>query len=185
MAGRFTKAQWTEIMALLDADPAAFGMPEGGREQSLVLASFNIRKLSSAAGRERELDFMARFCAKCDLVATDIAARGLDIDGLPHVVNYELPHVPEDYVHRIGRTARAGRDGQAISLVCVDEHKLLKDIERLLKTEIPKEVVAGYEVDPRIKAEPITQGRRQHQAPKKRRAQRNRPKRGRRQRKPA
>ena len=119
------------------------------------------------------------------LVATDIAARGLDIDSLPYVVNYELPHVPEDYVHRIGRTARAGRDGQAISLVCVDEHKLLNDIERLLKTEIPKEVVPGYEPDPRIKAEPITQGRRQHQAPKQRRAQRNRPKRGKRQRKPA
>ena len=60
-------------------------------------------------------------------------------------MNYELPHVPEDYVHRIGRTARAGRDGQAISLVCVDENKLLKDIERLLKFEIPKEVVEGYE----------------------------------------
>jgi ATP-dependent RNA helicase RhlE len=102
------------------------------------------------------------------LVATDIAARGLDIDGLPHVVNYELPHVPEDYVHRIGRTARAGRDGQAISLVCVDENKLLKDIERLLNVEIKKEVVAGYEPDPRIKAEPITQGRRQSQAPKNR-----------------
>jgi len=103
------------------------------------------------------------------LVATDIAARGLDIDGLPHVVNYELPHVPEDYVHRIGRTARAGKDGQAISLVCIDEHRLLKDIERLLNVEIQKEVVAGYEPDPRIKAEPITQGRRQSQAPKGRR----------------
>ena len=119
------------------------------------------------------------------LVATDIAARGLDIDSLPHVVNYELPHVPEDYVHRIGRTARAGRDGQAISLVCVDEHKLLQDIERLLKTKIRKEVVPGYEVDPRIKAEPITQGRRQQQVPKKRRSQRNRPKRSRRRRSPA
>ncbi|MEJ2256211.1 MAG: DEAD/DEAH box helicase [Woeseiaceae bacterium] len=99
------------------------------------------------------------------LVATDIAARGLDIDGLPYVVNYELPHVPEDYVHRIGRTARAGRDGQAISLVCVDENKLLQGIERLLKMKIEKEVVPGYEPDPRIKAEPITQGRRQAQAP--------------------
>ncbi|MES9992631.1 MAG: DEAD/DEAH box helicase, partial [Candidatus Thiodiazotropha sp.] len=65
------------------------------------------------------------------LVATDIAARGLDIDQLPHVVNYELPNVPEDYVHRIGRTGRAGNEGEAISLVCVDEHKLLRDIERL------------------------------------------------------
>ena len=104
------------------------------------------------------------------LVATDIAARGLDIDGLPHVVNYELPHVPEDYVHRIGRTARAGRDGQAISLVCVDETKLLNDIERLLNFKIQKEVVAGYEPDPRIKAEPITRGQRPSPAPKKRRS---------------
>jgi ATP-dependent RNA helicase RhlE len=119
------------------------------------------------------------------LVATDIAARGLDIDELPHVVNYELPHVPEDYVHRIGRTARAGREGQAISLVCVDEHKLLNDIERLLKMDIRKEVVAGYEPDPRIRPEPISQGRRQHQAPKNRHARRNRPKRSRRQRNPA
>ena len=102
------------------------------------------------------------------LVATDLAARGLDIDSLPYVVNYELPHVPEDYVHRIGRTARAGKDGQAISLVCVDENKLLKDIERLLKFDIPKEVVEGYEPDPRIKAAPIQQGRRQSQSPKKR-----------------
>ncbi len=93
------------------------------------------------------------------LVATDIAARGLDIDRLPHVVNYELPHVPEDYVHRIGRTARAGRDGQAVSLVCVDELKLLRDIELLLQTELPKQVVPGYEVDPRIPAEPLQQGR--------------------------
>jgi ATP-dependent RNA helicase RhlE len=67
------------------------------------------------------------------LVATDIAARGLDIERLPHVINYELPNVPEDYLHRIGRTARAGQDGHAISLVCVDEQKLLRDIERLLK----------------------------------------------------
>ena len=93
------------------------------------------------------------------LVATDIAARGLDIDQLPHVVNYELPNVPEDYVHRIGRTGRAGNEGEAISLVCIDEHKLLRDIERLLKCEIPKKVLEGYEPDPRIKAEPIQNGR--------------------------
>jgi ATP-dependent RNA helicase RhlE len=93
------------------------------------------------------------------LVATDIAARGLDIDKLPHVVNYELPHVPEDYVHRIGRTARAGQSGTAVSLVCVDELKLLNDIERLLTVEIKKEYVTGYEVDKRIKAEPVTKGK--------------------------
>ena len=89
------------------------------------------------------------------LVATDIAARGLDIEQLPHVVNYELPNVPEDYVHRIGRTGRAGNEGQAVSLVCIDENKLLGDIERLLKRDLPRVVIQGYEPDPSIRAEPI------------------------------
>lgn len=93
------------------------------------------------------------------LVATDIAARGIDIDHLPHVVNFELPNVPEDYVHRIGRTGRAGKEGQAISLVCIDEHKLLKDIERVLKRDVKKIVVPGYEPNPSIKPEPIQTGR--------------------------
>jgi ATP-dependent RNA helicase RhlE len=93
------------------------------------------------------------------LVATDIAARGIDISELPHVVNFELPNVPEDYVHRIGRTGRAGAEGDAVSLVCVDEVKLLSAIERLVKHELPNRVVAGFEPDPRIKAEPITNGR--------------------------
>jgi len=93
------------------------------------------------------------------LVATDIAARGLDIDQLPHVVNYDLPNIPEDYVHRIGRTGRAGREGEAISLVCVDELKLLKDIERVIKRDIPKRVIEGYEPDKSIKAEPIERGK--------------------------
>ncbi len=91
------------------------------------------------------------------LVATDIAARGIDIDQLPHVVNYDLPNVPEDYVHRIGRTGRAGATGEAISLVCVDEREFLRDIERLLKREIPEEVIAGFEPDPRARAQPILQ----------------------------
>ncbi|ADE12577.1 DEAD/DEAH box helicase [Sideroxydans lithotrophicus] len=92
------------------------------------------------------------------LVATDIAARGIDISELPHVVNYELPNVPEDYVHRIGRTGRAGSEGEASSLVCIDEKKLLHDIERLIKREIPVVQVPGFEPDPRIKAEPILNG---------------------------
>ncbi|HLP98660.1 MAG TPA: DEAD/DEAH box helicase [Sideroxyarcus sp.] len=92
------------------------------------------------------------------LVATDIAARGIDIAELPHVVNYELPNVPEDYVHRIGRTGRAGSEGEASSLVCIDEKKLLHDIERLIKREIPAVNVPGFDVDPRIKAEPIPNG---------------------------
>ncbi len=93
------------------------------------------------------------------LVATDIAARGLDIDLLPHVVNFELPNVAEDYVHRIGRTGRAGNEGQAVSLVCVDERDLLRDIERLLKKSIPKETIEGYAPDPSIPPEPIPNGR--------------------------
>ena len=93
------------------------------------------------------------------LVATDIAARGLDINQLPHVVNFELPNIAEDYVHRIGRTGRAGNEGEAMSLVCVDEHNLLKDIERLIKRDIPRDVIEGYEPDPSIKAEPINRGR--------------------------
>lgn len=78
------------------------------------------------------------------LVATDIAARGLDIDQLPQVVNFELPNVPEDYVHRIGRTGRAGASGKAISLVCHDEFKLLSDIERLTQKILPREIISGY-----------------------------------------
>lgn len=89
------------------------------------------------------------------LVATDIAARGIDIDQLPHVVNYDLPNVPEDYVHRIGRTGRAGSNGVAVSLVCVDEHVMLKDIERLIKQTLPREVIAGFEPDPHAVAQPI------------------------------
>jgi len=93
------------------------------------------------------------------LVATDIAARGIDIDQLPHVVNYELPNVPEDYVHRIGRTGRAGQSGEAVSLVCVDEHKLLFDIEKFIKSEIKKVHIEAFTPDPDIKAEPIQNGR--------------------------
>ena len=79
------------------------------------------------------------------LVATDIAARGLDIDQLPHVVNFEIPNVPEDYVHRIGRTGRAGRDGLAVSLVSIDEQPMFKDIRKLVKVDIPTEVIDGFE----------------------------------------
>ena len=89
------------------------------------------------------------------LVATDIAARGIDIDQLPHVVNYDLPNVPEDYVHRIGRTGRAGATGEAVSLVCVDEHQMLKDIEKLIKQTLPRHVIPGFEPDPSAKPQPI------------------------------
>lgn len=93
------------------------------------------------------------------LVATDIAARGIDIDQLPYVINYELPNVPEDYVHRIGRTGRAGAQGRALSLVCLDEEIFLRDIEKLIKREIPREMISGFGPAPGEKAEPIVLGR--------------------------
>jgi len=92
------------------------------------------------------------------LVATDIAARGLDIPLLPHVVNFELPNISEDYVHRIGRTGRAGAKGEAISLVSADETTFLRDIEKLVRLKIPKEIIEGFEPDPNASTEPIKQG---------------------------
>jgi ATP-dependent RNA helicase RhlE len=94
------------------------------------------------------------------LVATDVAARGIDIDKLPHVVNFELPNVPEDYVHRIGRTGRAEAEGEAVSLVCVDEQEFLRAIEKLIKSPIPTSVIPGFEPDPHAKPEPIKLGHR-------------------------
>ncbi len=93
------------------------------------------------------------------LVATDIAARGIDIDDLPHVVNYEIPNVPEDYVHRIGRTGRAGNDGAAVSLVCLDEEGFMQEIERFTKQRIPSQVIEGFAPEPGERAEPIAMGR--------------------------
>jgi ATP-dependent RNA helicase RhlE len=93
------------------------------------------------------------------LVATDIAARGIDIDDLPHVVNYEIPNVPEDYVHRIGRTGRAGNDGAAVSLVCLDEEGFMQEIERFTKQRIPAQVIEGFGPEPGERGEPIAMGR--------------------------
>ena len=127
----------------------------------MALTAVAIHGNKTQAARTRALaDFKAGKIRV--LVATDIAARGLDIAKLPHVVNFELPNVPEDYVHRIGRTGRASHDGVAVSLVCVDEHKLLKDIEKLLRYEIPKETIPGYEPNPALKPEPIQMRSAQH-----------------------
>ncbi|GGZ81927.1 DEAD/DEAH box helicase [Algibacter mikhailovii] len=92
------------------------------------------------------------------LVATDIAARGLDIPLLPHVINFELPNIPEDYVHRIGRTGRAGAKGEALSLVSADETTFLRDIQKLIEIKLPVEVVEGFEPDPNASTAPIKQG---------------------------
>ncbi len=93
------------------------------------------------------------------LVATDIAARGIDIEELPHVVNYEIPNIPEDYVHRIGRTGRAGNSGEAVNLVCLDEEGFMMEIERFTKQEIPVQMLEGFGPEPGEIAEPIAMGR--------------------------
>ena len=107
------------------------------------------------------------------LVATDIAARGLDIPLLPHVINFELPNISEDYVHRIGRTGRAGASGEAISLVSADETSFLRDIEKLIDMKIDVEVIEGFEPDPNASREPIKQGQGRSQSRSRNSSQRN------------
>jgi ATP-dependent RNA helicase RhlE len=104
--------------------------------------------------RTRALEEFKRGEVTC-LVATDVASRGLDIEELPYVVNFELPFEPQDYIHRIGRTGRAGSTGIAISLVCMDEVELLRGVQRLLKTAIPYQVVEGFEPDRTVETRPI------------------------------
>lgn len=101
------------------------------------------------------------------LVATDIAARGLDIPLLPHVVNFELPNISEDYVHRIGRTGRAGASGEALSLVSADETSYLKGIEKLINQKIPIEIIEGFEPDPNASTEPIKPGQNRQRKPRR------------------
>ncbi|MGH8127285.1 MAG: DEAD/DEAH box helicase [Gammaproteobacteria bacterium] len=133
---------WPQVLVFTRTKRGADRLAEHLGKDGLTTAAIHGNK--SQGARTRALaDFKAGRVRV--LVATDIAARGLDIDQLPHVVNYELPNVPEDYVHRIGRTGRAGREGEAVSLVCSEEKKYLADIERLLGTRLPQEVLAGYE----------------------------------------
>ena len=147
---------WQQVLVFTRTKHGANRLAQQLTDDGIVSSAIHGNK--SQAARTRALKEFKEGKVRV-LVATDIAARGLDINRLPHVVNYELPNVPEDYIHRIGRTARAGLDGHAVSLVCVDELKLLQDIETLLKRKIDKEIIPGYEPDPRIKAEPIRMGR--------------------------
>ncbi|UDJ80924.1 ATP-dependent RNA helicase RhlE [Kosakonia oryzae] len=150
------QGNWQQVLVFTRTKHGANHLAEQLNKDGITSAAIHGNK--SQGARTRALaDFKSGDIRV--LVATDIAARGLDIEELPHVVNYELPNVPEDYVHRIGRTGRAAATGEALSLVCVDEHKLLRDIERLLKKEIPRIAIEGYEPDPSIKAEPIQNGR--------------------------
>jgi len=156
LSHRIGAENWRQVLVFTRTKHGANRLAQQLSDDGLTAAAIHGNK--SQAARTRALrDFKDNKVRV--LVATDIAARGLDIDKLPHVVNYELPFVPEDYVHRIGRTARAGHDGHAVSLVCVDELKLLAEIEKLLNCRISQEIISGYEPDKRIKAEPVTQGR--------------------------
>jgi len=147
---------WQQVLVFTRTKHGANRLSQQLEKDGISSAAIHGNK--SQGARTRALQHFKRGEVRV-LVATDIAARGLDIDQLPHVVNYELPNVPEDYVHRIGRTGRAGNEGQAVSLVCVDERKLLSDIERVLKRDLPKVVIPGYEPDPSIRAEPIQKRR--------------------------
>jgi ATP-dependent RNA helicase RhlE len=147
---------WQQVLIFTRTKHGANRLTEQLIEDGIGAAAIHGNK--SQGARTKALDDFKRGKIRA-LVATDIAARGIDIDQLPHVVNYELPNVPEDYVHRIGRTGRAASEGVAISLVCVDEQDFLKDIEKLIKRDIEKEVIKGFEPDPNIRAEPIVLGR--------------------------
>ena len=164
------KGDWRQVLVFTRTKHGSNRLAEQLNKDGLTAAAIHGNK-SQGARTKALADFKAGKVRV--LVATDIAARGIDIDRLPHVVNFELPHVAEDYLHRIGRTARAGQDGAAVSLVCVDEDKLLQDIENLLKRKLDKVIIPGYEPDPRIRPEPINKGRSQQRSGAKRSNPRN------------
>lgn len=161
LSSLITKNKWEQVLVFTRTKHGANRLSKQLTSDGIISEAIHGNKSQSA--RTKALADFKSGKLKA-LVATDIAARGLDIDQLPHVVNFELPNVPEDYVHRIGRTGRSGNEGWACSLVCVDELKLLADIEKFLKRKIEKKLEPGFEVDPTISAEPIQNGRNMHSA---------------------
>ncbi len=159
---------WKQVLIFTRTKHGANKLSEQLNKQNIHAAAIHGNK-SQGARTKALADFKSG--AVRVLVATDIAARGIDIDQLPHVVNFELPNVPEDYVHRIGRTGRAGHEGEAASLVSIDEADLLKNIEKLIKRKLPRTIVEGFKPDPTIKAEkaPARGQRRGGQRPQRRR----------------
>ncbi|WP_144892024.1 DEAD/DEAH box helicase [Flavobacterium tiangeerense] len=150
-----TEGNWKQILVFTRTKQGANKLTEFMNDAGIKAAAIHGNKGQGARTKALEGFKNGSLTA---LVATDIAARGLDIPLLPHVVNFELPNIPEDYVHRIGRTGRAGANGKAISLFSPDETVFLRDIEKLVGLTIPKENIKGFEPDPNASKEPIKQG---------------------------
>jgi ATP-dependent RNA helicase RhlE len=136
------EGEWQQVLIFTRTKHGANKLSEKLEKSGMSSAAIHGNKTQNA--RTKALDGFKKGQIRV-LVATDIAARGLDIPLLPHVVNYELPNVPEDYVHRIGRTGRAGASGEAVSLVCAEEIDYLRGIEKLLDLQLPVEIVSGFE----------------------------------------
>ena len=150
-----TEGNWKQILVFTRTKQGANKLTE-----SMISAGIKAAAIHGNKGQGARTKALAGFKdgSLTALVATDIAARGLDIPLLPHVVNFELPNIPEDYVHLIGRTGRAGASGEAISLFSPDETVFLRDIEKLIGLKLPKEQILGFEPDPNASKEPIKQG---------------------------
>lgn len=162
-----TEGNWKQILVFTRTKQGANKLTE-----SMISSGIKAAAIHGNKGQGARTKALAGFKngSLTALVATDIAARGLDIPLLPHVINFELPNIPEDYVHRIGRTGRAGASGEAISLFSPDETVFLRDIEKLVGLKLPKENIKGFEPDPNASTEPIKQGQGRQQrysAPKK------------------
>ena len=150
-----TEGNWQQILVFTRTKQGANKLTE-----AMISAGIKAAAIHGNKGQGARTKALAGFKngSLTALVATDIAARGLDIPLLPHVINFELPNIPEDYVHRIGRTGRAGANGEAISLFSPDETTFLRDIEKLIGMKIPTENIAGFEPDPKASTQPIKQG---------------------------
>ena len=150
-----TEGNWKQILVFTRTKQGANKLTE-----AMIGAGIRAAAIHGNKGQGARTKALAGFKdgSLTALVATDIAARGLDIPLLPHVINFELPNIPEDYVHRIGRTGRAGASGEAISLFSPDETVFLRDIEKLVGLKLPKENIKGFEPDPNASTEPIKQG---------------------------
>jgi ATP-dependent RNA helicase RhlE len=150
-----TEGNWKQILVFTRTKQGANKLTE-----SMISAGIKAAAIHGNKGQGARTKALAGFKdgSLTALVATDIAARGLDIPLLPHVINFELPNIPEDYVHRIGRTGRAGASGEAISLFSPDETVFLRDIEKLVGLKLPKENIRGFEPDANASTEPIKQG---------------------------